>query len=85
MTEIEATEAGYEVGSIKWFNDEKGYGFIVPDLDPRGRGDAFLHASKCRDIRDDLIEGVRVAFKVSPNSRKLAATEVHLIGDHHGR
>jgi cold shock CspA family protein len=53
-----------ETGVVKWFNDTKGFGFIIPDNDAAG-GDVFVHYS---DIQGDgfrmLLEGQSVEFEV---------------------
>ena len=53
-----------ETGVVKWFNDTKGFGFIIPDTDAHG-GDVFVHYS---DIQGDgfrmLLEGQSVEFEV---------------------
>jgi CspA family cold shock protein len=49
-----------ETGTVKWFNDEKGFGFVTPDS---GASDLFAHF---REIRKQgfksLTEGERVSF-----------------------
>lgn len=51
-------------GRIKWFDPAKGYGFVVPDVDPLGgeaRRDILLHISAMRKFgRDTAPEGARV-------------------------
>lgn len=65
-------------GKVKWFNSEKGFGFIAND---NGGDDVFVHFSAI--ISDDgyrtLNEGQAVSFDVEPDpkdSRKLRAVNV---------
>jgi CspA family cold shock protein len=47
-------------GTVKWFNDAKGFGFITPD---DGSPDCFAHHSEIRmSGRRTLTEGQRVEF-----------------------
>ena len=52
-------------GTVKWFNADKGYGFITPD---GGGKDVFVHVRKVQQsgLGDDLAEGQRVSFDVVP-------------------
>ncbi|OON59192.1 cold-shock protein [Massilia sp. KIM] len=57
-------------GTVKWFNDSKGFGFITPD---DGSGDLFAHFSEVRSAGfKSLSEGQRVSFEVgsSPKGRQ---------------
>lgn len=57
-------------GTVKWFNDSKGFGFITPD---DGSGDLFAHFSEVRSQGfKSLAEGQRVSFDVgaSPKGRQ---------------
>ena len=48
-------------GTVKWFNDSKGYGFITPD---EGSKDLFVHHSSIAgDGFKSLAEGARVSFE----------------------
>jgi CspA family cold shock protein len=64
-------------GTVKWFNAEKGYGFIAND---NGGDDIFVHFSaiECEGFKT-LKEGQKVAFDVEPdpkNSAKMRAISV---------
>lgn len=64
-------------GTVKWFNAEKGYGFISND---EGGNDVFVHFSAivCDGFKT-LKEGQKVTFDVEPdpkNSEKLRAINV---------
>ena len=54
-------------GTVKWFNDQKGYGFIQPE---NGGKDVFVHI---RDVEQagmsGLVEGEKVAFEVEADRR----------------
>ena len=66
-------------GTVKWFNSEKGYGFIAND---NGGDDVFVHFSAIKgDGYKSLEEGAKVVFEVEQdpkNSRKLRAVSVTL-------
>lgn len=54
-------------GTVKFFNTEKGYGFIRPD---DGGRDVFVHVSAVtRSGLTSLAEGQRVSFEVEPDKR----------------
>ncbi len=64
-------------GTVKWFNAEKGYGFIAND---EGGDDVFVHFSaiECEGFKT-LKEGQKVAFDVEPdpkNTNKMRAISV---------
>ena len=64
------------VGIVKWFNGQKGFGFIAPD---DGSKDVFVHISAVEQSGlDELREGQKVEFEVETDSksRKQAATNL---------
>ncbi|MFE3430639.1 cold-shock protein [Streptomyces sp. NPDC059164] len=61
-------------GTVKWFNTEKGFGYIEPD---DGGNDVFVHFNAITgDQFRDLTEGQRVSFGIEEGSRGPMATEV---------
>ncbi|MBE7157140.1 MAG: cold-shock protein [Rhodospirillales bacterium] len=55
------------VGTVKWFNTTKGYGFIAPES---GGADVFVHISAVqRAGMQGLNEGQRVSFDVEKDQR----------------
>lgn len=62
-----------EVGTVKWFNDAKGYGFIARE----GADDVFVHYSAIRSPGfKTLEEGQRVEFTVEQGRKGLQAVDV---------
>jgi cold shock protein len=61
-------------GTVKWFNDSKGYGFITPD---EGTGDLFVHFSNIAgDGFKTLAEGSRVEYEAREGAKGPEATHV---------
>jgi cold shock protein len=61
-------------GVVKWFSNEKGYGFIMPD---DGGKDLFVHFSAIQgDGYRSLEEGVRVSYESAEGPKGPQATDV---------
>lgn len=59
-------------GRIKWFNESKGYGFIVPDA---GTSEAFFHKSGL-STGFQPFEGARVEFDMSEGRKGAKAVNI---------
>jgi CspA family cold shock protein len=65
-------------GTVKWFNDAKGFGFITPD---EGGKDFFVHFSNIAGTGfKTLVEGAKVEFDPQEGAKGPEATNVALIG-----
>ena len=62
------------LGTVKWFNSTKGYGFIRPE---DGGADVFVHVTAVqRAGLHSLMEGQRVSYEVVRDRGKLAAANL---------
>ena len=61
-------------GTVKWFSDEKGFGFITPD---DGGKDLFVHHNSIQgDGYKSLAEGAKVSFEPEEGAKGPAAANV---------
>jgi CspA family cold shock protein len=61
-------------GTVKWFNDDKGFGFITPDDQSK---DLFVHHSAIQsDGFKSLAEGAKVSYDAEQGPKGPAATNV---------
>lgn len=64
-------------GTVKWFNDSKGFGFITPDA---GGDDLFAHFSSINmGGFKTLAEGQKVSFEVVQGQKGMQAERVQVI------
>ena len=63
-------------GTVKWFNDQKGFGFIQPD---NGGDDVFVHRSAVeRAGMHTLAEGQKISFDLQRDPKKGKDSAVNL-------
>ena len=64
-------------GNVKWFNTDKGYGFITPD---NGGKDVFVHISDVQNSGlNQLSEDQKISYETAENKGKLSATDLKLV------
>ena len=65
-------------GTVKWFNTQKGYGFINPD---EGENDVFVHITAVQNSGlDGLNEGQKVTYELEEQrNSKMAAVGLALV------
>lgn len=65
------------IGTVKWFNNAKGYGFVKPD---GSESDVFVHFSSIdMDGYKTLKEGQKVEFEISEGPKGLHAAHLHRV------
>ena len=65
-----------QVGTVKFYNDQKGYGFITPD---DGGKDVFVHVTAIESSGvGSLAEGARISFDTEPDKRGKGPKAVNL-------
>ena len=65
------------LGSVKWYNPEKGFGFVAQD---RGGKDVFVHATTLERSRlNELAEGQRVRMQISQGQKGPEARSIKLL------
>jgi len=67
------------IGTVKWYNSNKGFGFIQPD---DGGKDAFVHVSAIeRAGMNDLREGQKISFELVTDTRsgKMSAEKLQAV------
>jgi CspA family cold shock protein len=65
-----------QVGTVKFYNTQKGYGFIKPD---DGGNDIFVHVTAVeRSGIGALAEGMRISFETEPDKRGKGPKAVNL-------
>lgn len=60
-------------GTVKFFNESKGYGFITPE---NGSKDIFVHAN---GLIDDIREGDKVTYDTEEGRKGLNAVKVQVV------
>jgi cold shock protein len=63
-------------GTVKWFNEEKRYGFITPD---DGAQDLFVHQTGLFDGETSLPDGAKVEFESEDGPKGPKAVEVKVV------
>lgn len=61
------------IGTVKFFNESKGFGFITPDS---GGDDLFIHVSNISASEGTLSEGQKVSFEIGEGRKGPEANQV---------
>lgn len=67
-----------EYGKVKWFDVQKGFGFITPE---NGNKDIFVHRNNIENLGFDegIKDGEDVEFKISETDKGLNAVDVYVL------
>jgi len=61
-------------GTVKWFNSQKGYGFVVPD---EGGKDVFLHITALEKIgMKHIDEGAKISYELKTDKGRTSADNI---------
>ena len=64
-------------GTVKWFNPNKGYGFIAPE---DGQKDVFVHISAVEKANiNSLNEGQKLEYELAENNGKTSAVDPKIV------
>ena len=73
-TKLKGGQKGGATGTVKWFNPQKGYGFITPD---DSDNDIFAHFSEIQGVGvKTLREGQKVTFEITQGPKGKQATKI---------
>lgn len=64
-----------ERGTVRWFDEEKNYGFIDPDV---GENDIFFHRSDLDTLERTIMPGDRVEYEPEKGSKGMEAKHVRV-------
>lgn len=65
-----------QTGTVKFYNQQKGYGFIIPD---DGGNDVFVHVTAVQGSgMEELQEGSKISFETEPDKRGKGPKAVNL-------
>ncbi len=65
-----------ERGTVKWFDEEKNYGFITPDV---GHQDIFFHRNDLDTLEKTIEKGERVEFEIGKGAKGQEAKHIRLL------
>ncbi|MDQ5940394.1 MAG: cold shock protein [Candidatus Dependentiae bacterium] len=66
------------IGTVKWFNTTKGFGFIQPE---QGGNDVFVHISALQRAGiQSLQEGQKVSYELATSKGKTSAVNLQVVG-----